>query len=223
MDIGLKSALILSVLIHAGVMAPLYNQRLLKIDLENKNSVIVDYVILKELTNIRPANVKTDISAPGAVPAVQGAKKEPASARASADQRAEYRKRFLAARAKEAQKARTDNVPISVKSDAEKTEASIRSSRDYIVYFNAIKDSIRSRLKDNYRHYVGEGEVYVSFVLNTKGSLVSYEIDRSKSTKDEVLLQITRTSLVAVAPFGPLPTSIAAPKRSFNITVSFRK
>jgi len=223
MEIGLRSAFIISAIIHAGFAAPFYNHSLLKADFEKKNAVIVDYVILKELSNITPTNVDNKESvvvaqAPKIDLKITPSKENKAATKHS---KLDYRKKLKAIKSKEKPEAN-----VSAKqavSGTDKKEAQIKSSKDYMDYYGFLKEKIRARLQENYKFYKGEGDVYLSFVLNAKGTLVSYNIDRSKSSKDEVLLQITRASLMAVAPFAPLPRSISEPQISFNITISFKK
>ena len=49
MGITLRGAFIISAVIHAGLFAPFYNQYLLQQELEKKNTIVVDYVVLKEI------------------------------------------------------------------------------------------------------------------------------------------------------------------------------
>jgi len=215
MDIGFKGAFIVSALIHAGIAAPLYNQNLLKSDFVRKDSVIVDYVILKEISNIMPANIAKARPVVISQPSRIDVKETPAETKKVIKHaQSDYRKRLKAASAGEKK---------SVVTKADKKEAQIRTSKDYLNYYGFLKDRIKARLQENYRYYNGEGDVFLSFVLNAKGLLLTYNIDRTRSTKDNVLLQITGASLMAIAPFPPIPKAISAPKMSFNITVSFKR
>ena len=56
MDITLKSAFVISSMIHAAIAVPLYNNNLLKGDFVKKDPAVVDYIILKEISNITIAN-----------------------------------------------------------------------------------------------------------------------------------------------------------------------
>ena len=210
-------------MIHAAIAVPFYSHNLLKTDFEKKNAVIVDYVILKELSNITPANVSNKESiAEARIPKVDvnsapGAENKTPTKHSKLD----YKKKLEEIRSKG--KSGTKVSANEAASEADKREARIRSSKDYLDYYGFLKEKIKARLQENYKFYKGEGDVYLSFVLNAKGVLIGYNIDRSKSSKDEVLLQVTRASLVAVAPFAPLPKSISDPHVAFNITISFKK
>ncbi|MDP3791970.1 MAG: hypothetical protein Q8R38_08005 [Candidatus Omnitrophota bacterium] len=212
---GLRSAFIISGIIHTAIAAPLYTHSLIRSDFVRKDPVIVDYMILSQISNITIANTsnKEDV-------AVREAPK-PEIQKSSAPRtvQAKHDKSYY--------KRKTDRA---VKKDdlknikaADRKESEIKSSKDYISYYGYLKDRIRARLQDNYRYYNGEGDVYLSFVLNDRGALLTYSIDRARSTKDNVLLHITSTSLMAVAPFSALPKAISAPKMSFNITIAFKK
>ena len=228
MDISLKSAFVISSMIHAAIAVPLYHTNLLKSDFVKKDPAIVDYMILKELSNISIANIgkgdqggaadrnKIEMLARRSLGEDGPARSRQDPDRQAAEQvqpkktanhtRSEYLKRFEAAKLKE-----------------KKKELQIRSSKDYLDYYGFVKEKIRTRLQENYKFYKGEGDVYVLFVLGSKGQLLSYSIDRLKSTKDDVLLHITGTSLMAVSPFPPLPKIISEPKMSFSISISFKK
>lgn len=212
MDIGFKSAFLISAVIHTGIAAPFYNHALLKSDFVKKDSVIVDYVILSQISNITAANTaeRENVVTAGGVRAIK-------------HDRSYYRKKSEAAGLKEKKNPAVNNPAERLVVEADKKDVKIQSSKDYLNYYGCLKDKIRARLQENYRFYKGEGDVYLSFILNAKGALLASNIDRSRSSKDEVLLHITRASLVAVAPFPPLPKVISAGQMSFNITISFRK
>lgn len=221
MNIGLRGAFIISAVVHAAIVAPFYNYNLLRNDFVKKDAVIVDYIILSQISNIIAAN------APGREAVVisetpkADIKKSPSQDSAALKHDKAYYKRKAEHAGK---KGIADTGPaLNAVQEADKKQAQIRSSKDYINYYGYLKDRIKARLQGNYRFYKGEGDVYLSFALNAKGVLLAYDIDRSRSTKDEVLLHITSASLKAVAPFSPLPKAISAPKMSFNITISFKR
>jgi outer membrane biosynthesis protein TonB len=226
MDITLKSAFAISSLIHAAIAVPLYKSELLKSDFVRKDPVIVDYIILKEISNLTIANTGRRDAAPGATDRLDikkttlPAPPEAHARKTSNHTRSEYLKRFEAAKLKE--KKRELALKAAAAPDAAR-DAAIRSTRDYQDYYAFLKEKLKDRLQDNYRYYKGEGDVYVSFVLDSKGRLISYSIDRVRSARDEVLLHITGASLMAVSPFPPLPKAISQPSMSFGITVSFKK
>lgn len=224
MDIGFKSAFLISAIIHTGIAAPFYNHSLLKNDFVRKDSVIVDYVILSQISNITAANTAgRETAVTAGSERIDIKKASPQDSRAVKHDKEYYRKKSEAAGLKERKNPAVNNPAERMAGEADKKDVKIQSNKDYISYYGFLKDRIRARLQENYRFYKGEGDVWLSFVLNAKGALLAYNIDRSRSSKDEVLLHITRASLVAVAPFPPLPKVISAGQMSFNITISFRK
>ena len=55
---------------------------------------------------------------------------------------------------------------IEPKPSASISKTPIKSTEDYINYYQLIREKIRRRLKDNYIGYSKEGEVYLTFTLN---------------------------------------------------------
>lgn len=221
MEIGLRSAIIISAILHAAIVVPFYNHNLIRNDFVKKNSVIVDYIILKQISNLTIANVSGRGSPADTEGQKLDVKNTPAPETPAVKHgRSYYDRKHLKSGVAQASKAGAGQGQAVT---AAGKEAGIRSSRDYINYYGYLKERIKERLQGNYKFYKGEGDVYLSFILSSQGALLSYDIDRSKSTTDEVLLHITGTSLKAVAPFSPLPKSISSPKMSFAITVSFKK
>lgn len=216
MEIGLRSAIIISAMLHGAIAVPFYNHSLIRNDFVKRDPVMVDYVILKQISNLSIANVSGRGTAADTEEQRLDVKKTPVPETPAVKHDKSYYSR---------KHAKTGSGQASKAGAAQDQgkETGIRSSRDYINYYGYLKSRIKERLQGNYRFYKGEGDVYLSFILSAQGALLSYDIDRSRSTTDEVLLHITGTSLKAVAPFAPLPKTISAPKMSFAITVSFKK
>jgi len=209
-------------IIHAGLFAPFYNRDLLRQEMEKKNTVVVDYVILKELAAAIATNREVAIRRPE-TPQIDirkdvDVKPQPAN-QVKADDKNSARSKELKAKAK----SRRRDAAKDPSAEAAKKEARLKQSTDYVNYYQLIREKIRSRLKESYQYYNREGEVYLSFVLTQNGSLLSYSIDHSKSTQDQVLLNITATSIKAISPFPALPRSLSSSKMSFNLAISFKK
>jgi outer membrane biosynthesis protein TonB len=212
MDISLRSAFIISVIIHIGIFAPFYGQHLLRQDIEKKNTVMVDYVILKEITEAMAANKEIVLKKPE-TPRIDIQK----------EVKADDRKSSEAGELKEKALPRKRDAAKDPAKESAKARSQQKQEEDYINYYQLVREKIRSRLKNNYQHYKREGDVYLSFTLTQNGSLLTYSIDREKSTQDETLLNITAASLKAISPFPALPRSLSTSKMSFNIIISFRK
>ena len=222
MDITLRSAFIISAIIHAGAFAPFYNKHLLRMEMEKKNSVVVDYVILKEIATAIATNKEVALKRPE-TPSID-IQKEVAVKPAPAPQvKADNKKNSKTSKLKDRTNLRKRGAVKSSAKDRAQTDARLKQEKDYVSYYQLIREKIRSKLKDNYQYYKREGDVYLSFTLTQNGSLLTYTIDRAKSTQDEALLQITASSLKAISPFPALPKSLSTSQMSFNIVISFKK
>ena len=238
MNITLKAALIISVIIHAGAFAPFYNQHLLRMEMEKKNSVVVDYVILKEIARAIAANKEVVLKRPetpridpstGSGSMVSKSRtidiqKEVAVKPQPAPKvKADNEKSSKASKLKEKTLSRKRDAVKDSAKDSARAKALQKQKEDYVNYYQLIREKIRSKLKNNYQHYKREGDVHLSFTLTQNGSLLTYTIDRALSTQDEALLNITADSLKSISPFPSLPKSLLVTKMSFNIVISFKK
>jgi outer membrane biosynthesis protein TonB len=222
MDISLRGAFIISAIIHAGVFAPFYNQHLLRQELEKKNTIVVDYIVLKEIAAAIATNKEVVLKRPETL-RIDVQKEVAVTPQPALQVKADNRKSAKSDKLKERTKSRKRDAVKDSSKEAARKEVRLRQDKDYVNYYQLIREKIRSRLKDNYRYYNREGDVYLSFTLTPNGSLLSYSIDKSRSTQDDILLQITGNSLKAVSPFPSLPRSLTASKMSFSIAISFRK
>ena len=222
MDISLRGAFIISVIIHAGVFAPFYNQHLLQMEMEKKNSVVVDYVILKEIAAAIATNKEVVLKRPE-TPRIDIQKEVAVKPQPVPQGQADNRNSSKTSKLKDRTKLHKHGAVRDTAKDQVKTDARLKKDRDYVNYYQLIREKIRSKLKDNYQYYKREGDVYLSFTLTQNGSLLTYSIDSAKSTQDETLLHITATSLKAISPFPALPKSLSASQMSFNIVISFKK
>jgi hypothetical protein len=222
MEMTLRSAFMISAAIHAMICAPFYHQQMVQREMEKKNTAVVDYVILKEIAEAIATGKEIVIKKPE-TPRIDVQKKVEVTPQPAPQVKTDSKKSAKSSKLKERSKSHIKNAVKDSTKESAKKEAQLKQTKDYVNYYQLIREKIRARLKDNYQYYNREGEAHLSFVLTQNGSLLSYAIDRDKSTKDEVLLQITATSLKAVSPFPPLPKSLSMSKMSFNIVISFKK
>jgi len=222
MDITLKSAFIISAIIHAGAFAPFYSQHLLRMEMEKKNSVVVDYVILKEIAAAIATNKEVILKKPE-TPRIDIQKEVAVKPQPVSQVKADNKKSPKISKLKDKTNLRKHGAVKGSAKDQMKAQARIKQEKDYVNYYQLIREKIRSRLKNNYQYYKREGDVYLSFTLTQNGSLLTYAIDRAKSTQDEALLEITTTSLKTISPFPSLPKSLSMSQMSFNIVISFKK
>lgn len=104
-----------------------------------------------------------------------------------------------------------------------KTQAQVRSTKDYINYYQLIREKIRERLKGHYRNYHGQGDVILLFMLNSDGSVAAVDAETALSVKDANLIRVAIASVKEASPFPPFPRELAYPKVAFDLTISFKK
>ena len=203
---ALRSALILSVALHLLAITPLYGFVMFREAVDTKKPIVVDYLVAKDLPRIdarkaRPRSMaqetkKTDTSRDVAMKTTSD---KPEAKRA-------------------ARKISPGSSRIT-----QKAEARIRGTKDYISYYELIREKIRACLKAHYNTHQKEGRVQLSFTLKADGSLVLVEADEPNSTDNETLLDIAVRSVREAAPFAPFPKAISLPRMSFDLLVTFKK
>ena len=223
MGISLRSAIIISVIIHAALITPFYNHHLMGHGIARRNSVVVDYIVLKDMTTAAAANNRGFVLSTSTAPRADTQKGLAIKPEPFSRGKGEFKKKLETRKSGKGEGFRSAAAIRDGSGGAAAKESELKSSKDYVNYYEFIKERIRLRLKDNYRYYKREGEVCLTFTLASNGALLAYEIDRLKSTQDEVLLHIAQASLKAVSPFPPIPKSLPAPKMSFSIIISFKK
>ena len=95
--------------------------------------------------------------------------------------------------------------------------------KDYVSYYQIVRDQIRRKLNENYTGESEEGDIYLDFTIDEGGDLVGFEIDRARSTPSPALERIAEISLKESSPFPPPPEGIKKSRIPFNVTVSFKK
>jgi TonB family protein len=90
----------------------------------------------------------------------------------------------------------------------------------YNDYYQKIRDKIKRRAYKNYTKYE-VGEVYLSFMIASDGSLKAIKIFKDKSSPNEFLQEITLRSVQDAAPYPKFPADLAYPELSFNVIISF--
>jgi len=200
MAFSFKHALIISSIIHAGILAP--GGVALRDILRVKDAdMVVDYIVIKDMTNVDIIEKSASLDKKQAESGAQEAK-DSMMIDAAAEARA------------------TETV---AKVEAVKKEIRIRSTRDYMNYYQVIREKIRARLKEKYKDYENEGDVCLVFTLSAEGSLSQYSIVPGSSTDDRQLIDMTTASLSEASPFPPFPKALSLPQMSFSLIVSFKK
>ena len=214
-----RNALIISTVIHFLAISPLYSNGAPKDNPENDKPLTVDYIVNKELSNIE---VPKDTSKPAVKETPETVSVKESAPQSSSNQDPAK---------KEAQKATPllkDNAPDATQAaveerDAAKSETRIKSTKDYADYYQIIRENIRAKLKENYKYYCNEGDVFLVFTLRKDGTVMTYKVESAKSVDDETLKGIATVSLIEAAPFPPFPKAFFVQKMSFNLIASFRK
>lgn len=205
MELNFKNAVILSLVIHAAIVISLYHTPALMVERIEHKEIIMDFIASVEPKKIEIARQETkaiSVDTPK-VNLTQKIDVKPVVAGASSE--------INAAQQKE----------ISDELAAKQTR--IKSTKDYINYYQLIREKIRRALKSRYRSYYGEGDVCLIFILRSDGRLISIAADPEASTRDRVLVDTAIRSLKDAAPFVRFPKALALPQMSFTVTVSFKK
>ena len=204
MELNFKNAVILSIIIHAAIMLPLYRPPVFKAERIKHDDIIVDYISGVEPKKIEVVKQETEAISVD-TPKINLTQKIEMKPAASASPKANAAQ----------QKEISDELAIK--------QARIKSTKDYISYYQLIREKIRQALKNRYRSYYGEGDVCLIFVLRSNGVLISASADPKASTRNRTLIDTAIQSLKEAAPFASFPKAITLPQMSFTLTVSFKK
>jgi len=90
----------------------------------------------------------------------------------------------------------------------------------YISYYQIVREKIRRAAYQNYSR-VEVGEVYLSFVISSDGSLREIRLVEEKSSPSHYLREIALKSIKEASPFPNFPKELDYPQLSFNVVISF--
>lgn len=199
-------ALCASAALHAAVCAPIYTAHASFTAVSPKTDTVVYYLLPEKAeakvtaTKLPPKTETPRIDIAQPVAATQKATAKPTDERPRKD-------------------AAVRQAPLT---DAQR-QARIRSSREYIDYYQLIREKIRAQLKRQYRAYVAQGEVNLIFVLSADGRLESVGVDSGSSAADRALHEIAMRSVREASPFPAFPKTVDLPRMSFTLQVSFQR
>lgn len=94
------------------------------------------------------------------------------------------------------------------------------SNPTYISYYEVVREKIRRAAYFNYRHEE-IGEVYLSFMVASDGSLKEIQLVEDRSSANDFLREIALRSVKDSAPFPVFPPGLDHPQLSFNVVISF--
>lgn len=214
MDRIFGGSLLCSTVIHLSVFIPLITFEAHSKAFERPKQMEIEYSVIQEaehkFVHESPA---ISISRPVEV------------ATAPPKQRSEPRKPQV----KQAVSKETGNRLIAREETAAREKATakkisrIKSTKDYVNYFQSIREKIRRELKNGYKDYHGNGDVTLNFIINEDGSLVTVEADNAASVSDNALRGLAVLSVRSAAPFAAFPKAMSIPRMAFNVVISFRK
>lgn len=196
-DINFKKAVVLSAAVHTAVIVSLCSFVVPKFEKVKRDQVVIDYMVAEQPKE-RAASLSIDTPKVTLAPKVAMAK--PA--------------------AKPAQQAAPDKQSSE---ELAKKQAQIRSTEDYINYYQLIREKIRRNLKTRYRDSYGEGDVALVFVLNADGTLALSRVNEGITASGQSLRSVALSSLKDASPFSPFPKGLSVPQMPFTLTVTFKK
>jgi len=203
MDRTFSFAFGISILIHSAIFLPISGLALTRHESVLNKPIVVDYVKV-ETRKEPPKKMRAAVQAE--TPKLELSKE------------IEMKEKKAAAEALKNREAAKREVR-----ELARAQAQVRSTKDYINYYQLIREKIRERLKSHYRNYHGEGDVVLIFMLDSSGSVAAVDAETALSTKDANLVRVAITSVKEASPFPPFPRELAYPKVAFDLTVSFKK
>jgi len=104
-----------------------------------------------------------------------------------------------------------------------KEEKDKRKKATYINYYRAVRERIRKHADRNYpkNRDLGEGEVFLNFIVSSSGELLQVRVVNRKSVKNPELREIAIDSVRDASPFPPFPKGMSQYRITFNLIISF--
>ena len=93
----------------------------------------------------------------------------------------------------------------------------------YIGYYRSVRERIRYYADRNYirEGSTGEGEVFISFTVTSKGELLQVAVIEKRSIEDPLLRNIAINSVRDASPFPAFPQGMNQYQITFNVVISF--
>ncbi|MBI3991252.1 MAG: TonB family protein [Candidatus Omnitrophica bacterium] len=90
----------------------------------------------------------------------------------------------------------------------------------YISYYQIVREKIR---RSAYQNYISAevGEVFLSFLIFSDGSLKTVRLIEEKSSASAYLREVALKSIKEASPFPSFPKELDYPQLSFNVVISF--
>jgi len=90
----------------------------------------------------------------------------------------------------------------------------------YISYYQIVREKIRRAAYQNYTR-AEIGDIYLSFLISSDGSLKAAKLVEEKSSPSAYLRETALRSIKEAAPFPAFPKELDYPELSFNVVISF--
>lgn len=124
---------------------------------------------------------------------------------------------------------RSTSSSAIIQGKGKKFEAVISEEKDnlkkatYISYYRLVREKIRYYADRNYikEKSASQGEVFLSFVVTSKGELLHIMIMDNRSAKDLLLRDIAINSVRDSSPFPAFPQGMKQYQITFNVIISF--
>ena len=96
------------------------------------------------------------------------------------------------------------------------------TNANYLSYNQSIREKIREKAYQYVNHPdFANGEVYLTFVLQSNGILKATKVIEGKTSANVYLKEIGLKSIEESSPFAPFPKELNFPELTFNVIISF--
>lgn len=116
--------------------------------------------------------------------------------------------------------AKPDIIAIKKKITLPPVDLDKIDNPSYISYYQIVREKIRRTAYQNYTR-AEIGEVYLSFLILSDGSLSGVRLVEEKSSPSPYLKEAALRSVKEASPFPSFPKELDYPQLSFNVVISF--
>jgi len=116
-----------------------------------------------------------------------------------------------------------------IRGKGDKFETVVNNEKDngrkatYISYYRSVREKIRYYADKNYikEGNASQGEIFLSFVITSRGELLHIMIIDAKSAEDLLLRNLAINSIRDASPFPIFPQDMTQHQITFNVVISF--
>ncbi len=94
------------------------------------------------------------------------------------------------------------------------------NNASYISYYQIVREKIRRAAYQNFTR-TETGEIYMTFIISSEGSLKESRLVEEKSSFSPYLRQTALNSIKEASPFPAFPKELDYPQLTFNVAISF--